>query len=131
MRWCDNTPAVLKFSAEPICIPYVDLVDKRVHQYYIDFWAEMLNPDGTSAKHLIEIKPEREAIMPKPPLRQTPKSLENHIAQVKRVLKNLSKFKAAKAYSAQNGMKFSVLRLNRTTEEFEFVKWENDATNRF
>ena len=129
LKWCDTTASVLKFSSEPMCIPYLDPVDKRVHNYYVDFWAEMIGSDGNIGRWLIEIKPERHVVMPPEPKCQTAKAIGNHIEQVKRVMKNLAKFQAARNYARMQNMKFAVLRLNRTTEEFEFVIWEKGATN--
>ena len=129
LRWCDNTESVLKFSSEPIHIPYLSPIDKRVHEYFVDFWVEMKDADGNVNRWLIEIKPERHIVMPEPPKVQTTKSLANHISQVKRVLTNLAKFQAARNFCKMQNMKFGVLRLNRTTEEFEFVVWEKEAPN--
>lgn len=127
LRWCDNTPAVKKFSSEPFSIPYLDPVDKRVHNYFIDYWMELEKEDGTLQRWIVEVKPARHVAMPDPPKNQTAKSLANHISQVKRVMKNIAKFQAARNYAKQQKMKFAVLRLNRTTEKFEFVKWEKGA----
>lgn len=129
LRWCDNTPSVIKFSSEPMSIPYMDPIDKRVHQYYIDFWVEMKEKDGHVGRWLIEIKPERNIIIPPEPKNQTASALSNHISQVKRVMKNIAKFQAARNFAKIQNMKFAVLRLNRTTEEFEFVIWEKGAVN--
>lgn len=129
LRWCDNTESVKKFSSEPMSIPYMDPVDRRVHQYFIDFWVEMQNSEGGIDRWLIEIKPERHLIIPPEPKNPTGKALANHISQVKRVLKNLAKFQAARNYSKIQNMKFAVLRMNRTTEEFEFIIWETGAEN--
>jgi len=110
-------------------IPYMDPIDKRVHQYYIDFWVEMKEKDGHVGRWLIEIKPERNIIIPPEPKNQTASALSNHISQVKRVMKNIAKFQAARNFAKIQNMKFAVLRLNRTTEEFEFVIWEKGAVN--
>lgn len=126
MRWCDNTPAVRRFSSEPMCIPYMDPIDHRVHDYFIDFWVEIADENGKLNRWLIEVKPERHLVIPNEPKNQTAKSLKNHIDQVKRVMKNLAKFHAARNFAKMQNMQFGVLRLNRTTEEFEFINWENN-----
>ena len=129
LRWCDNTQSVKRFSSEPISIPYLCPVDRKVHQYFVDFWIEMQDEAGNFSRWLIEVKPERHLIIPEEPKRQTIVSMTNHINQVKRVLKNLAKFQAARNFAKMQNMKFGVLRLNRTTEEFEFVLWEKGAAN--
>ena len=58
LRWCDNTPSVLRFSSEPISIPYLDPIDHRIHEYFIDFWVEMVDSEKAVKRWLIEVKPE-------------------------------------------------------------------------
>lgn len=131
LKWCDNSPSVLKFASEPIAIPYMCSVDHKVHNYYIDFWAEMIDRDGKVSRWLIEIKPERHLIIPPEPKNPTAKAMMNHIDHVKRVMKNLSKFRAARNFAKIQNMKFAVLRLDRTSGEFEFLLWEKGAENGF
>ena len=130
-KWCDNSSSILRFSSEPVSIPYMCPVDKRIHQYYIDCWIERVDEEGKVSRWLIEIKPERETIIPPMPKKQSATALANHISQVKRVMKNLAKFQAARNFALKQNMKFAVLRLNRTTENFEFVIWEEGAANGF
>jgi hypothetical protein len=129
--WCDNTPQVLRYSSEPISIPYMNPVDRRVHQYFIDMWVEILEESGKVTRWLVEIKPERNLVMPKEPKNPTTKTLKNHLGQVKRVMMNLAKFQAARNFAKFQNMKFGVLRLNRTSGQFEFVIWEKGAENGF
>lgn len=129
LRWCDNTDSVLRFASEPMSIPYMNPIDRKVHQYFIDFWVEMIDAEKVVTRWLVEIKPERNLMMPKEPKVMSGMALKNHVSQVKRVVQNIAKCQAAKNYAAMQNMKFMVLRLNRTTGDFEFVLWEKGAQN--
>ena len=62
--------------------------------------------------------------MPKRPIKESVKSLQNYVNEVKRVLVNQAKFKAARNFAKINDIKFGVVSLNLTTNQFETVEWE-------
>ena len=36
-KFCDDHPSILKWSSEEIAIPYINPIDKKVHNYFPDF----------------------------------------------------------------------------------------------
>ena len=124
LRHCDNSDDIVRYASEPVAIPYLNPLDKRVHNYYIDFYIEMRNAEGRVSPWLIEVKPVKHTILPTEPKNPTLKAMENHIGQVRRVLQNIAKFKAADNYAKQSGAVFGVLHLDRTNGRFVFVDWK-------
>jgi hypothetical protein len=126
LRHCDMSNDVVRYSSEAVMIPYTSPIDKRVHRYYVDFYVEIGRPDGVVSKWLLEVKPEKHTKLPKRPIKESVKSLENYVKQVKRVLTNQAKFKAAKNFARQTGTKFGVVSLDLKTNKFELVEWEEN-----
>ena len=73
-KWCDFSPSIIRWSSEPIRIPYYDRVSKLeelrrqgldpnnpknwiIKYYNTDFWIEVDKGDGITQKMFIEIKP--------------------------------------------------------------------------
>lgn len=98
-QWLDQNPAVIRWSSEPMSIPYLSPIDKKIHRYYPDIYAEIKQADGTIARHLIEIKPEKEAVL-KPRAKPYDKLA---------VMVNHAKWNSARQVCERNGIKFSVL----------------------
>jgi hypothetical protein len=40
-NYCDINPNILKWSSEPLFIPYWSPIDKREHKYFIDFYIKV------------------------------------------------------------------------------------------
>ena len=99
-RWLDDNPDILKWNSEDVVIPYVCGTDGRRHRYYIDIYFEAKN----GKKYLIEIKPKKETMPPKPPKRKTKRYLSEQLTYVK----NQSKWKAATEFAKDNGVEFYV-----------------------
>jgi hypothetical protein len=129
MRHCDISPDVLRWSSEAVMVPYTSPIDHRVHRYYIDFYIELRIPDGKST-WLLEVKPTKHTKMPKRPLKESVKSLGNYVSEVKRVLVNQAKFKAARNFAKMQDVKFGVVTLNLTSNKFEMVEWEESLISR-
>jgi len=45
MNYCDNSNAILEWASEEIVIPYIKPTDKRVHNYYLDFWIKYVSDE--------------------------------------------------------------------------------------
>jgi len=116
LMFCDRNSRVVRYSSEPMGIPYYNTIDHKVHKYYIDFYVEMKYGD-TIQKWLIEVKPIKFVNMPKRSQRDTLKSLERYTKAVKTYMINHMKFDAAKNYAKENGMVFGII-----TENFVMQK---------
>ena len=105
MVWCDKNENVLQWGSEEIIIPYVSPVDRRVHRYFPDFYVKARTKDNKIKKYIVEVKPEKQCMVPKRPKRQTKK----FINEVKTYGINQAKWKAATEYCLDRNMEFMIL----------------------
>jgi hypothetical protein len=115
LKWCDHSPTVIKYSSEPVGIPYYSPLDKRGHTYYIDFYVVTKDNDGREQSWLIEIKPDKYTKPPTAPDRMTDKQTANYVYAAKQFIVNQAKFEAAKEFASVRGLKFGII-----TENFLF-----------
>lgn len=113
--YCDASAKVLKWASEPFEIKYASPIDKRIHEYFVDFYIKIEQPNGMIEEYIIEVKPKIQLRKPEPPKKNTLKMVKIYNAQVKTYLINVAKFAAAKAFAAKRGYKFLVV-----TEDFLF-----------
>lgn len=100
----DRSENVLKFASEECIIPYVSPLDGKVHRYFVDLYAKVKRPDGSIKEFLIEIKPYKQTIPPKPQQRKTRKYLK----EVKTYAVNEAKWKAAQQFCKKRGWEFLI-----------------------
>jgi len=115
LKWCDHSPTVIKYSSEPVGIPYYSPLDKRGHTYYIDFYITTKDNDGNEQSWLIEVKPDKYTKPPTAPARMTDKQTANYVYAAKQYIVNQAKFEAAKEFALVRGLKFGII-----TENFLF-----------
>lgn len=113
--FCDSSQKVIKWSSEPFGIKYVSPIDKKIHEYFIDFYVKIEQVNGVIEEYLVEVKPKAQLLKPELPKKNTLKMINVYNEQVKRYLVNAAKFAAAKSYAAKIGYKFLVV-----TEDFLF-----------
>lgn len=101
----DQNPSILRWSSETIVIPYVSPVDGRKHRYFMDFWAEVKQHDGSKKIFLIEVKPKSQT---RPPKRTKRKKEEVFLTEVRTWSVNRAKWKAAEEYCKQRGWEFKI-----------------------
>jgi|AntAceMinimDraft_10_1070366.scaffolds.fasta_scaffold10088_5 hypothetical protein len=125
-RYCDMSPSVLKWSSEPIQIPYYDRISKleecakfglnpndpsnwEIKNYNTDFWFETDKGDGITEKTFVEIKPAHELKKPIPPNRDATLKEEKRFNEAaRRFLINEAKFAAMKEWAKRNNCLFYV-----------------------
>lgn len=125
-KYCDNAPSVLRWSSEPISIPYYDRTSKleecaklglnpndpsnwEVKKYNTDFWYETDLGGGETDRIFVEIKPSYKLRKPIPPERDAPlKQQRAFNIAAKEYLINEAKFAALKSWAEANGSKFFV-----------------------
>ena len=56
-QYCDINPNITKWSSEPTGIPYWSPIDKKEHQYFVDYYIQVKKGEVLE-NWLIEIKPE-------------------------------------------------------------------------
>lgn len=113
--FCDTSNRILKWSSEPFPIKYYSPIDKKIHEYNIDFYVRLKQDNGIVEDFLVEIKPKKKLSPPEPPSKQTLKKLNQYNEAAKEYIINCAKFAAARAYAAKVGYKFVVV-----SEDFLF-----------
>lgn len=93
-KYCDLNPKIIKWSSEPIAIPYISPLDNKKHRYFVDFYIIINN-----VKFLVEIKPYNQTIPPK----------NNNSTAFITYKINEAKWYAAKKFADDNDCKFVVL----------------------
>ena len=101
MRYCDLNEDILYWASEELPVRYYNPLDKKYHRYFPDFVVKTVNND----KYMIEIKPSRQAVKPKPPKKKT----KSYMRESFEYIKNKAKWSAAKAYCEDKGMQFKII----------------------
>ena len=101
MHYCDQNPDVLVWASEELPIRYYNPLDKKFHRYFPDFIIKTTK----NKKYMIEIKPSRQIVKPKPPKKKT----KSYMRESYEYIKNKAKWQAAKAYCVNNNMEFKLL----------------------
>lgn len=104
MDYLCQSPNVKRWNSEDLVVRYVNQLDGRVHEYFVDFYVEIEKPDGEVAKYWIECKPYSQTIPPKQS--SNPKTYNY---QLKTYITNMSKWRYAKEAAERNGAKFKIL----------------------
>jgi hypothetical protein len=104
MKYCDSCESVLEWASEPIAIPYISPIDKRMHRYFPDFYVKILEADGTIRRSIIEIKPAKQTVAPIKPKRTT----KGFIYESIQWSKNQAKWASARVLCEDNGMNFQI-----------------------
>ena len=101
MRYCDLNTDILYWASEELAVRYYSPLDKKYHRYFPDVIVKTVNND----KYMIEIKPSRQAVKPKPPKKKT----KSYMRESFEYIKNQAKWQAAKAYCEDKGMQFKII----------------------
>lgn len=125
-KWCDVSPSVLRWSSEPIKIPYADRVSKLeeckklgldpnnprnwvTKNYHIDFWIEINKGGDKPEKWFIEVKPKYKLKKPQLVLKTASlKEQRKFNNAAKEYLINEAKFAAINDWAKKNDAKFYI-----------------------
>jgi hypothetical protein len=108
-RYCDHNPKILSWSSEDIVIYYKHPFKRNIKglymtsKYHVDFLITVQESPNNIIKYLVEIKPYKETIQPKP---RKSKTLKTKLYEDKTWAINSAKWKAAERYCARMGYKF-------------------------
>ena len=107
-HWCDHNEDVLFWMSEPFSISYFNILDKKFHKYYPDFFIQMKRDDSVE-NYIVEIKPKSQLMKPKEPKRKTKKALENYKYGYETYVRNLCKTDALNKAARQRNYKVMLL----------------------
>ena len=100
MVYCDKNDDIVAWASEELYVPYKNPIDRKVHRYFPDFIIKLKN----GKRFMIEIKPRKQTMAPKPPKRKTKRYLGEQLEYIK----NRAKWQAAKAYCDDQGLEFKI-----------------------
>jgi hypothetical protein len=107
-HWCDHNPDVISWVSEPFSIKYYNILDKKFHNYFPDFYIKM-KKDGVIEEYLVEIKPKSQLKKPEPPKRNSKKAMENFKYGYETFVRNLCKTDALNKVAKQRNYKVMLL----------------------
>lgn len=107
-KFLDNNTRVLRWSSEPFAIPYIKPTDKKIHEYYPDFWFEYVDKNGEIIQEVIEIKPSTQTVQPT----TVGKSHKQQLYESITWAINVAKWEVAAKYCAKYNMKFRIINEN-------------------
>ena len=107
--YCDTNDAILKWSSEPMAIKYFNPLDKKEHDYNVDFYIKVLKESEEEQEWIIEIKPERQTQKPIYEGAMTLAKLKSYNHSMQVWITNQAKFKAAKEWAEKRGFRFGVV----------------------
>jgi hypothetical protein len=105
-RWCDRNPRILEWGSESVVVPYVSPKDGKVHRYYIDGVVKFRTQDGGSKTFLIEVKPHKQTMAPKPSKRKKRSTILHE--QIQWAV-NQAKWESATKFAKKNDCEFLIL----------------------
>lgn len=105
--WCDNNPSIIEWSSEEYIIPYENIVDGKIHRYFVDLWMKIKDKNGNIQEYIAEIKPK--AFTNSKHLYTASGKLTKSTRLKMEWIKNQMKWKQAKKYADKKGIKFIIL----------------------
>jgi len=117
MIYLDNNSKIIHWGAEHLRVPSTKtewISEKQEfktteHNYYPDFYYELLREDGSISRVVAEVKPSSETQEPKLRDNPTTKQLKNFEYALKMYNKNLSKWKYMIEYCERKGFEFIII----------------------
>jgi len=115
-QYCDMHPNILKWTSEPLAIPYWNPIDKKEHEYFVDYYIKVETTGGNIEEWLIEVKPENQYDIKKKPQQPTGNITEKKIREYNYKLStwitNRAKFEAATRFAKARGYQFGAINEN-------------------
>lgn len=105
MQWCDRSDSVLNYGSEEIRIKYYDPVKQKVRNYFPDFIIKVREQSGEIKKYIVEIKPKKQTMAPKPRKRTT----KSYLYEVYTFETNKAKWRAAEEFCKDNMIGFRII----------------------
>ena len=104
-QWCDRNDSIIYWASEEIRIPYVSPKDNRVHQYFPDFVIKVQEKNNIIKTYVVEVKPKKQTLPPKPRKRVT----KSYLYECTTYAVNQAKWKAAGEFCKDNRIEFKIV----------------------
>ena len=104
-KFLDESKSIIRWSFEPIKIPYISPVDGKFHNYIPDFVIEKRKNNTEIEVMMIEIKPEKQT---KEPVRGR-KQKKTYLNEAMTYEINKNKWNAAHKFCKENRIEFKIL----------------------
>lgn len=104
-RWCDLNENIIAWGSEEIRIKYYDPVKQKVRNYFPDFIIKVKEQSGEIKKYIVEIKPKKETVAPKPRNKVT----KSYLHEVYTYETNKAKWAAAVEFCKDNMIDFKII----------------------
>lgn len=104
-KFCDDSDNVVKWSSEPLGIPYFDPIANRHRKYYVDNFVE-IKEGNIIKRYLIEIKSIKET---KKPVKSKGKKKSSLLFEEATFTTNMCKWISANQFCKDNKMEFLLL----------------------
>lgn len=105
-QWCDTNSNILKWSSEPVGIPYQDPITGKDRRYFPDVLIKCRTKNDKEKIFLVEIKPSKDL---KVSDKSKGKSKKTILHEQKTFLTNKAKIKAARRYCKLKGWTFKII----------------------
>jgi len=104
-KFLDENSSIIRWSFEPIKIPYISPIDGKEHNYIPDFLLEKRKNSSEIEVMLVEIKPEKQTKEPS----MGRKRKKTYLNESLTYEINKQKWIAAKKFCDRNGINFKIL----------------------
>jgi len=104
-QWCDKNNSIIYWASEEVSIPYVSPKDNRVHRYYPDFVIKVKEKNDKVKTYVVEVKPKKQTLPPKPKKRVT----KSYLYECTTYAVNQAKWKAASEYCKDHLIQFKIV----------------------
>ena len=105
MSYLDLNDDILSWASEELTVPYKSPIDGKWHRYFPDFLVKMRTRDGQLKTLMLEVKPKKQTMEPKPQKRTT----KRYITEVTTWGVNQAKWKYADDYCKDRGWEFKII----------------------
>ena len=116
--WCDLNESIVAWGSEEFSIRYISPIDRRIHRYFPDFIIKVQEQSGEIKTYIIEVKPQKQTIKPKPRKKVT----QSYLYECKTYAVNQAKWKAAEEFCKDRRIEFKII----TEKELGIKQWHSN-----
>jgi hypothetical protein len=107
-HWCDLNENIIAWGSEEFSISYYNPAKQKICKYFPDFIIKIKEQTGEIKTYVVEVKPKKQTIPPKPKSRVT----KSYLYEATTYAVNQAKWKAADEWCKDRMMKFMVITEN-------------------